>query len=1110
MIAAALALLAALAAEPSAAAAPPAAGAPAAAPAPAPPPPPPPHVTQADLDEAVATVKRFAEEARLYRAEVQDLLEKRHGERRRVLADSYERAIRDLELEERQERREAIAQFEEFLSRHPDDPTFTPDAMFRLAELHYEAANDDYAQALARWREEARRAAAAGQEPPPEPQKDYARSIGLYQRLITGFPDYRFAHGIYYLLGYCLGEMGQGEEALRVYEQLVARFPRSPFVPEAWVRIGDWHFDSVKKDSLSRAAAAFAHLYDYPDHPLYARAIYKLGWTWYRQDAFAHAVEAFSRLLDHYVAEAKRTGQPPSGDIWPEALQYTAICFSDEKWGGVARAREWFQSVGGRPYEAEVYARLGDIYFDETRYPEAVAAWRAVLLGDLHAAGAPRVHGRIIQAWVRARDAEKEIAERESWLANWDEQGDWWKLHRKDPDLTREARELAERNLARVGSWYHAQAQAHRAAGRAQEATAAYRKAARYYGEYVRRFPHSRSAYELSYALADCLFESGDPAGAARTYARVRDDPADTRFRADAALAAVISWEAEVKRLEAAGQLAPVHPRLSKDRPPGARLQAAPLAPARAMLVRESDALLAKLPDHPKAAAIAYRAGELYYAQDDFPEARRRLEEVVARWPRSEVAAYAANLLVETWLVAGDWAGVEATAARLQGTETARANPALAASLQKFKLGGRFNRSMQLLEGKQYEEAAKGFLALVAEEPKHEFADKALWNAASCFEHARRFESALRLYERIPVDYPGSPYADESLFRVAWTAENAYDFDKAVSRYLRLVDDYPKSRQRKDALYNAARSLENLQRYDEAARAFARYAELYPDAEDAARTQFHAALIYEKTREWRREIEALQAFQRRFARGGEQELLVESQLKVALAWHALGDEARAREGYGAAVAEFARRRLDPGQHPRAAGAAAEARFRLVEHEFERFDRIALPATTNPKKLQKALEAKLAELKRVAPLYNEVKRYRRPDWTLAAFYRQAFLLERLAQTLYEAPVPPEFQAPGQEEYLAAYQDQLAQFAQPYEDQAVAVYVQAIQAARELHVKNEWTRRIRESLARYRPKEYPILKDARGKMVAEDLSPLALVRAVPEAPAAPAPARPAGER
>ena len=56
---------------------------------------------------------------------------------------------------------------------------------------------------------------------------DQAQSIALYQQLITGFPDYKFIHGMYYLLAYCLGEMGQGEEAVAAYRALIDRFPKS-------------------------------------------------------------------------------------------------------------------------------------------------------------------------------------------------------------------------------------------------------------------------------------------------------------------------------------------------------------------------------------------------------------------------------------------------------------------------------------------------------------------------------------------------------------------------------------------------------------------------------------------------------------------------------------------------------------------------------------------------------------------------------------------------------------------------------------------------------------------------------------------------------------------
>jgi TolA-binding protein len=1053
---------------------------------------------QAAAEQYAEAVRRFEEEAKEYRREVQTLVEKRYDERRRFLVDNYEHAIRDLEVRERKERHDAIAQFEEFLSRYPEDAEYTPDATFRLAELYYEKANDDYALAVNEWREQVHKAVADGKEPPPEPSKSYARSIALYQRLITGFPNYRFLHGIAYLLGYCLGEMGQGEEAQRIYADLIQKYPKSPFVPEAWVRLGDWYFDEVKPDSLQRAAKAFSEMYAYPDHPLYARAIYKLGWTYYRMDDFQRAVESFAKLLDFYVALAQKTGTQPGGDVWPEAIQYTAVSFADEKWGGVERARSFFAALGGRPYEAEIYMRMGEVFFDETKYAQAVAAYKMVIAKDPLSPKAPELQARIIQAWVRDRQFDREAQEREALVAAYGEDGPWWQANKGDPDLVKDVRDQLEKNLTRSAAFHHAQAQAFKQQGKLEPAVAEYRMAARVYGAYLKRFPHSKTAYELSYNYADCLYNSLEFEQAARVYAQVRDDPADDKFAADAGLSSVISWEGEVTRLERAGQVPAYKVILSKDRKPGEEVKAEPIPVALQGLVRDSDAFSRRFAKSEKAPAIAYKAGEVFYRFGDFDEARCRFEDVVARYPTTEVAGYSANLIIESYLTMKDWAAVEESAARLQKLKLGSNNPALAASLQKFKLGGRFNRAMQLMEQKKYEDSAKLFIALVNEDPKHEFADKALYNAAFCYESNRRFESALRLYERIHSDYPKSTFADEALFRVAWNAENTYDFDKAVDRYLQLVEKYPNSKQRKDALYNAARSLENLQRYDEAAKAYARYAQLYPDAEDAARTQFHAALIYEKKKEWWREISALQEFNRRFSRSKEAELLVQAHLKMGLAFHALAQDKPARSSYGAAVAEFTRRGLKPEAAPRAAAAAAEARFRLAEFDFERFDKITLPASTNPKKLKAALSSKLAEMKRVAPAYNEVKRYKRPDWTLAAFYRQAYLLERLAQTLYEAPVPPEFKRKGQEEYLAAYQDQLAQFAQPYEEQAVAVYIQAIAAARELHVKNEWTKKISESLARYRPKEYPILKDAKGRMVASDFSPSPMAE-TPEGPA-----------
>jgi TolA-binding protein len=1034
-----------------------------------------------------SAIERYSEEAVAFREEAQALIKKEFEAKRGFLAENYEQAVSGLEVLERNEREDAIAKFEEFIARYPDDPKFGADAMFRLAELYYEKANDDYTTQLETYHQATRQATAEGRDPPPEPIKSYAPSIALYQRLITQFPDYRFTHGVYYLLAYCLGEMGQGDESRVAYQTLIQRFPDSPFIAEAWVRLGDWYFDAVEADSLQNSAVAFSRIYGYPDHPLYARAIYKLGWTYYRMDAFEEAVRAFVYLLDHYVQRSKVTGEKAGGDVWPEAVQYTAISFADETWGGVDRAKFFFASNGHRPYEGEIFARLGDVYFEETKYLQAVEAYRHVLALDPFAADAPRVHARIVQAWNKDRRFDLEAAERENFVAAYDEGGAWWERNKGDPDLVAQVRDVSEKSLIRAASFRHAQAQKYKEEGNLEVAVSEYRGAARAYGDYLKRYPHSRDSYELTYKFADCLYNALEFEQAARVYGRVRDFPND-RFRAEAAVSAVISWEGEITRLQRVGKLEDRKVLLSTDRKDGVAPPVERIPAAWANLIKDSDAFLELLPKHEKAAAVAYKAAEVFYKYGDFDEARCRFEQVVARHPTAEMALFGANLIIESYLTQKDWAAVEDASARLQSSEVAK-NKELHTALQKFKLGGRFNRAMQAMDAKRWEDASRLFLALVAEEPKHEFADKALYNAASCYESARRFESALKLYERISVEYPASILADEALFRVAWNAENTYDFDKAVDRYLALVEQYPKSKHRKDALYNAARSLENLQRYEKAATAFARYALLYPDAEDAARTQFHAALIYEKTQDWKRQIQALQEFMKRFSRTKETELLVQANLKISAAWRELKDEKKAREGYAATLAEFTARGLRADASPRAAAAAAEARFRLAEIDFEKYDKITLPATTDTKKLKKALDAKFTEAKKVAPQYDDVMKYKRPDWTLAAFYRKAYLLERLAQTIYEAPPPPEFKKKGAEEYLAAYQDGLAQFAQPFEDQAVSVYVQAIEAARKLHVKNEWTKKIGESLARFRPREYPVLKEARSRMLVDDLAPVA---------------------
>src|SRR5713101_7212062 len=152
------------------------------------------------LEEISRALESYEQDAKEFRRDVQVLVEKRYDEKRNGLGESYEKAIRDLEIVERQERLDAIAQFENFLKRYPNDRKYTPDAMFRLAELYYERSSDDQVIAMRAYEDQLKQLPEKSQ-PPPEPNVNYSKSIALYRQLLSAFPKYRLNDGSLYLLG---------------------------------------------------------------------------------------------------------------------------------------------------------------------------------------------------------------------------------------------------------------------------------------------------------------------------------------------------------------------------------------------------------------------------------------------------------------------------------------------------------------------------------------------------------------------------------------------------------------------------------------------------------------------------------------------------------------------------------------------------------------------------------------------------------------------------------------------------------------------------------------------------------------------------------------------
>jgi tetratricopeptide (TPR) repeat protein len=1014
---------------------------------------------QKQLDELEDALAHFRQAADAYRDDIRRAIEQRYGVRRADILEAYEVKIQEIEVDERKRRLDAIASFEAFLNKYPSDRTYSSDAMFRLAELHFERANDEYFSQM--------RAYEAATKLDPDapgvvaPKQDYSRTVGLYRDLIANFPDYKLLDGAHYLLGYCLGEQGNDEQAVEVYGQLVERFPDSRFVVEAWTRIGEYYFDSGQ---LPKAIEAYTHVLDYKTSSYYDKALYKLAWTHYRLDQFDDAVKRFAELVDD--AEAKK-GKKKGGDLRGEALQYMAASFAEERWGSLEKAKQFFDGLNGRVWAAEVYALLGEAYFDQSKYQEAIAALELGLKAAPRHMTAPRWQEKIVVAYERMRDFEGAARARDILAVNYVEGTPWYEANVGNPEVIAAARELSEKSLLAAAVFFHRQAQAYKDAQKYDQARDAYTQAAVSYTRFLKRFASAKNRYEITYYLADCQYYSLQFGAAAATYAIVREDQVQSTYRELAAYSAVLASERHIQVQEEKGLLARRPPLKSSERADKVT-KPAEIPKERLALLDAVDGYLAWIPPNEKSASIAYKAAELLYAYDHYEEARGRFQCIVEAYAAAEVARFSANLIIESYLAEKNWDEVEHFSESMLAGKVGKGDETFVTEMKKFKLGAMFKRAEELETKQKFETAAAEYIRIVDENPKGEFADKALNNAAVNYEKARRFESATRLYERIPKEYPQSPMADYALFRVGVASERFYDFDKAIGAYLRLVEAYPQSKQRPDALFNAAIALENTQRYDRAAELYRRYVDLFPDRKDAADVFFRSARATEQASGRAAAIAAYEQFIKRYEKDpANDERVVEAYFRIGELYDRAGNDGGAKKAYATAVKESGSRRK--GQ-----AFAAQAQFQLAEIEFRAYDAVLI---TGPSKAQKAAIVKRASLlTKVREVYQQVFQFKQVEWTLAALFRIGNLYETFSEKLFAAPPPPEVQKLGAE-YVEEYRVLIEEQAVPLEDKAVEAYKRTIAEAKKGGVANEWTKRTLGSLNKLRKKEFPLQKDAR---------------------------------
>src|SRR5438876_1173167 len=339
-------------------------------------------------------------------------------------------------------------------------------------------------------------------------------AIALYNRLLTEYPGYKNSDQVLYQMARAYDEVGRTEEAIETMERLIHTNPHSSHLDEAHFRRGEYFFTRRRFRDAESAYSGIVKLGSASE--FYELALYKLGWTFYKQEFYEEAVQKYIGLLDYKVTigyDFDRKHDEDNDRRVADTFRVISLSFSNL--GGPETLPEYFSKFGNRSYEDRIYFSLGEHYLGKLRYDDAAKTYKAfVALYPFHRA-APRFSMRVVDTFTRSGFPKLVLESKREFASKYGLKAEYWR-HFK-PEESPEVLAYLKTNLKDLATHYHAQYQN---ANEADEKLTNYREASQWYGAYLESFPTEADSASVNYQLADLLLENKDFGKAAKQYER--------------------------------------------------------------------------------------------------------------------------------------------------------------------------------------------------------------------------------------------------------------------------------------------------------------------------------------------------------------------------------------------------------------------------------------------------------------------------------------------------------------------------------------------------------------------------------------------------------------
>ncbi|MGB5695886.1 MAG: tetratricopeptide repeat protein [Polyangiales bacterium] len=929
-----------------------------------------------------------------------------------------------------------------------DDPR-RPEVLLRLAETQFEmqiaktakvrSFDDPIYEACTRDGDKARCKQAQEGQKAAETELNRIRedSIRTYATLVRDHPSFKRMDEVLFSLAFALQELDQFDKARTVYRRLIKDYPKSRFVPNAYLSFAEFYFND---SDMENAGKFYRKVLEFPpkDNSVYGYALYKVAWVEYNRERYKQSLQGFVDILEfarnnQYANDAKNLARQARKEL---VLPYS-------HYGSPGKALDFFRRYAKDDAEAhEMLENLGQLYFDTGQWPQAITVYHKLM------ADAPRSDAlcdwqtKVTNAVISSRPNQEQIVELKRLV-------DVYRTYQKSgkpADKVEECKSETATTLLWLGTAWHREAVGTDSSpGTKDKKTMS--QAAVLYRTLLKEFPDMEkmefknidkrdwpTEYKISYFYAELLWKMDEWGQCGPAFDHVVELNPQGEFTSDAAYAAVLCYnnlyqqqyvprETETQFVSKRDQKAQGKAEASSSN----KFAPKKLTPLQEGMLEAFNRYVCYVDKTEDLATIKYRRARIYYESNRFEEAAVLFRDIAFNHKESELSEFAANLYLDCLNVLGTQipeprvacvqelsASIDPMSASFCGTDQlSNEHPDLCGTLSTLQCQVRRKEAETYQKTKEFKKAAATYVRIFRRHEECGEMDEMLYNAAINFEAAHLLGRAIQVRTVLTERFPESPLSKKAVYLIGQNFQALAYYEQAAKYYEQFARKFPgedgtrcTDEDKKNGVCpNAIEGLEQATFFriglgdDKAAMEdsdlFARnYKRKLP--RQTSQVMFSIGSIYERQKRWPQVVSHYREYLSTYGKVGMPHQVIEANTAIGRALWELNNKSEARKYFEAAVKAWtsgAPKRIlalkstsksDKVLYMREAlDSAAEAQFYLSEYKFAEFQKVPFPQYRGGKSMARVKSWSDTEFKKWVQRKQGVLRAAEADYAKVA-------------------------------------------------------------------------------------------------------------------------------